>query len=93
MRMGTPDYFVLFQPFGRMGTQETERSHGLLGVKDVVYDTLKVIPTKPNVTYIIISARKLVRDLRVIGVRHDIFAVGGSELEGMCKFIGFITAQ
>ena len=46
VRVGTPDNFVLLQPFGRVGTQETERSHRLLGVEDVVYDTLEVVPAE-----------------------------------------------
>lgn len=30
--------------------------------------------------------------LRVIGIRHDVFTIGGCKLEGVREFVGFVAA-
>lgn len=65
------DHFVLAQPVRRERSQQSQRYHALLRVKNVVDNTFEVECE--------------------IGVGHDIFAVGGCELEGMGEFIGRFT--
>lgn len=38
--MGTADDFVLFQPFGAMRPEQTQRRHTLFRVENIIDDTL-----------------------------------------------------
>ncbi|EEZ98640.1 hypothetical protein TcasGA2_TC001168 [Tribolium castaneum] len=90
VRMWATDDFILRQPLGRDRSQQTQWCHCLFRVKNIIDNALKI---ESETSKIFREPLAAFANLRVICERHYLIIVGRSELEGMCKFIRFITAQ